>query len=104
MEFAQWLSKSFGTGVLSFDAGVLIGTCATLAALILLLSWTSRGSSFSALTGAQADQMSGRLDNLHIELKSLSQAFAFEVITLRKEIQLTCSRARSVRDEIRRAG
>ena len=103
MEFAQWLSKSFGTGVLSFDAGVLIATCAAFAALILLLSWAARGSSFSSLTGAEAEQMSERLDNVLIELKSLSQSFAFEAVTLRNEIQLTCSRVRAVRNEVRRA-
>ena len=103
MKFAEWLSQSFGTGVLQADVAVLALAALAGVFLLALMSRAARGACISDLTGAEAAELSGRLDNIHTELRTLSQAFAFKTVELRSDIQVTCARARTARREQQRA-
>lgn len=96
LHFIQWLSTSFGTGHLIQDATVAVGSVACLFLSIILLARTSMGVELEDVAGDDSAGMHDVLDLVQIELRTVSQTFAYEVELCRYSLlRLRCNALRA---------
>jgi hypothetical protein len=87
LDFAHWLSKSFGTGVLASDTVLLTAVLLSVCLTIIFLTRIAMGVRFERVAGQDCTKMNESLDRVQLQLQTISQAFAFQVIEHRLELQ-----------------
>lgn len=94
--FIQWLSTSFGTGHLAQDAAVAGGSVGILFLSIALLARLSMGVKLEDVAGDDSAGMHDVLDLVQLELRTVSQTFAYEVELCRYSmLRLRCNALRA---------
>ncbi len=79
IDFAQWLSNSFGTGHLIPDAGITTATVSIVFLTIALMARVSLGSTLEDIAGDNSTGLHESLDQIQIELRTISQLFLYSV-------------------------
>jgi len=87
MEFLQWLSRSYGTGDLTLDSVSVLGAACLISLILLVLARLATGVRFETVAGRDTATMHHSLDQVQIELQTMSQTFAFQVVLCRKDLQ-----------------
>ena len=79
IDFAQWLSNSFGTGHLAPDSTITVATVSIVFLTIALMARVSLGSNLEDVAGNDSVGMHDSLDKIQIELRTVSQLFLYRL-------------------------
>ena len=79
IDFAQWLSNSFGTGHLAPDSAITVATVSIVFLTIALMARVSLGTKLEDFAGNDSAGMHESLDQLQIELRTVSQLLLYRL-------------------------
>jgi hypothetical protein len=94
IDFAQWLSNSFGTGQLAPDSAITVATVSIVFLTITLMARVSLGTKLEDFAGNDSAGMHESLDQLQIELRTVSQLLLYSL----ERSRLRARRLRVVRE------